>query len=80
MKYNVIDSKFNRLSSKIRPKFQNLLEILLKVTSISIYQAFMHHKYSPLITLALRGGGGISQMLTLTNRGGGVGIKWPNLG
>ena len=72
MKYDVLDLKINRLSCKIRPKFQNSLEILLKVTWILIYQAFVHHKYSqnyPVVSsinnVSCNGGEGvISQKLT----------------
>ena len=42
MKYDVLDLKIDILSCKIRLKFQNSLEILLKVSWISIYQAFVH--------------------------------------
>ena len=46
MKYDILDLKDKRISCKIGPKFQNSLEILLKVTWISIYQAFVQNKYS----------------------------------
>ena len=78
MKYAVLDLNINRLSCKIRPKLQNLLEILLKVTWILIYQTFVQNKYSrnyPVVSsinnVSFLGGGGIGQKLTLTNRGEG---------
>ena len=68
MKYDALDLKINRLSCKIRTKFQNSLQILL----ILIYQAFVPHKYSqnyPAVSsinnVSFKGGGGLSHKLTL---------------